>query len=552
MSHHLDILGRTLPRISDSIQDFNDYVVAEKSRHGGSEAQYLLQTAPDYATLSLRIDPATVCVEEREDFTQITVDSANFPGILVEVVQHLTELNLEFKSARVSSDGTFFLDVFEVQEVEGGPVRCPRKLHSIHRMLHITYSDESITANGDDTDDVRLVETTVFELCGRDEPGLLGRVTEQLMLQGCDVRSAAVWTYAARVALVLSVTTQGCPITDERTLRVLRMMLHEVMSGDGRGTVLSRKVKGEVHHDRRLHRIMLAEAARDYDQTVSDGTPYSASKPCPCPSAAICGRGSTLPPFTHLSDSAGSVHSGLAKAAWQDEAGQDTLCRSSKYSRPDVEVTDSGRSQYWTVTIACKNRPKLLFDTLCTLCDSGYEVFHATVDTLPDNAAFQEFYVRPRGAFTVFHAAAAAKLRAMLEASVQRRFPMGLKIHVHSVDKYGCLANFTRLLRDADLSVTRAKVKTFAVNSSSGHTLYVVNSDGSLPSNAAVEEACSCVGGRLVDSRAEIASRSGSESSSFTDSVAPSFNFSIFNRKLEQHWQGSLSDTEARLRSASL
>lgn len=46
----------------------------------------------------------------------------------------------------------------------------------------------------------------------------------------------------------------------------------------------------------------------------------------------------------------------------------------------------------------------------------------------------------------------------MLEASVQRRFPKGLKIHVHSVDKYGCLVNLTRLLKEADLSVTRAKV----------------------------------------------------------------------------------------------
>lgn len=102
--------------------------------------------APDYATLSLRCEPASVCVEERDNATQLTVDSANFPGdpstldcawsdsehpsnffpwlghefltlcarspagILVEVVQHLTELNLQFKSARVSSDGTFFLD----------------------------------------------------------------------------------------------------------------------------------------------------------------------------------------------------------------------------------------------------------------------------------------------------------------------------------------------------------------------------------------------------------------------------------------------------------
>lgn len=130
--------------------------------------------------------------------------------------------------------------VFEVQEVGGGAVTCPRKLQSIQRvsffvssivrygrywhtslpamklelwtiflhlsrflhpcngaggmvqMLRINYGDEDVIANGDDTDDQRLVETTVFELAGCDEAGLLGRVTEQLTMQGCDVRSAAV------------------------------------------------------------------------------------------------------------------------------------------------------------------------------------------------------------------------------------------------------------------------------------------------------------------------------------------------------------------------
>lgn len=52
--------------------------------------------------------------------------------------------------------------------------------------------------------------------------------------------------------------------------------------------------------------------------------------------------------------------------------------------------------------------------------------------------------------------------------------------------------------------------------------------------------------------RAEVAScsGSGSEASSFTHSLTPSFNFSIFNRKLEQHWQGSLVDTEALMRTS--
>ena len=33
------------------------------------------------------------------------------------------------------------------------------------------------------------------------------------------------------------------------------------------------------------------------------------------------------------------------------------------------------------VTIRCKDRPKLLFDTVCTLTDMDYVVFHANIDT---------------------------------------------------------------------------------------------------------------------------------------------------------------------------
>ena len=43
------------------------------------------------------------------------------------------------------------------------------------------------------------------------------------------------------------------------------------------------------------------------------------------------------------------------------------------------------------------------------------------------------------------------------------------------------------------------QVKTYAVNNSSGHTFYVMNADGSAPDRANVEEACSAIGGRLVD-----------------------------------------------------
>lgn len=57
----------------------------------------------------------------------------------------------------------------------------------------------------------------------------------------------------------------------------------------------------------------------------------------------------------------------------------------------------------------------------------------------------------------------AEKLADMLEASITRRFPKGLKVHVHSIDRFGCLASFTAMLRDAGLAITRAKVSTLSL-----------------------------------------------------------------------------------------
>lgn len=46
----------------------------------------------------------------------------------------------------------------------------------------------------------------------------------------------------------------------------------------------------------------------------------------------------------------------------------------------------------------------------------------------------------------------------MMEAAIQRRFPAGVKVHVQSSDRFGCLAELTHTLHDNQLSITRAKV----------------------------------------------------------------------------------------------
>ena len=50
------------------------------------------------------------------------MDSANKHGILLEVVQVLTDLNLTIKKAYISSDGGWFMDVFNVTNQDGNKV----------------------------------------------------------------------------------------------------------------------------------------------------------------------------------------------------------------------------------------------------------------------------------------------------------------------------------------------------------------------------------------------------------------------------------------------
>ena len=47
-------------------------------------------------------------------------------------------------------------------------------------------------------------ETTVFELAGEDQPGLLSETTRLLTANGCNVRSAAVGSQSARLQRVSS------------------------------------------------------------------------------------------------------------------------------------------------------------------------------------------------------------------------------------------------------------------------------------------------------------------------------------------------------------
>jgi hypothetical protein len=58
----------------------------------------------------------------------------------------------------------------------------------------------------------------------------------------------------------------------------------------------------------------------------------------------------------------------------------DRLLVSPKFSKPYVTIQHYCHLNYWLVTIRCKDRNKLFFDTVCTLSDLNYDVYHGAID----------------------------------------------------------------------------------------------------------------------------------------------------------------------------
>jgi UTP:GlnB (protein PII) uridylyltransferase len=174
-------------------------------------------------------------------------------------------------------------------------------------------------------------EHTLIELTGTDRPGLLSEVCAVLTDLSCNVVNAEVWAHNARAAAVIHITDQstGTAIEDPRQLSLIKELLYNVLKGlgDYRTPTVSISSPGEIHIGRRLHQMMFA--ARDFERPV----------------------------------------------------GVDDI-----RVRPYVTVSDCPDRNYTVVTARSVDRPKLLFDTVCTLTDMQYLVFHGTVITDSDEA----------------------------------------------------------------------------------------------------------------------------------------------------------------------
>ncbi|KAH7680797.1 [Protein-PII] uridylyltransferase protein [Dioscorea alata] len=379
---------------------------------------------PDYEHLNQFINPPRVCIDNTScsDCTLVKVDSMNKPGILLEVVQVLSDLDLFISKAYISSDGRWFMDVFHVTDQQGRKLTDPKTIQYIEKALgpeNRDFGTKGDTLPGKSVGMHLAGDHTAIELIGTDRPGLLSEIFAVLTSLRCNVIAAEVWTHNTHVACVVYVNDEitMSAVDDASRLSLMKEQLKHVLRGPvhgGREACTNISI-GSTHVDRRLHQLMFAD--RDYES-----------------------RGGVM-----------------------DEL------------RPVITVDLCEDKGYSVVNVKCKDRPKLLFDIVCTLTDMQFVVFHASASS-NGPYAMQELYVRQKDGCILDSDDEKEKVVKCLEAAILRRVSEGLSLELCGKDRVGLLSDVTRVLREHGLSVTRADVTT--VGEQALNVFYVRDASG--------------------------------------------------------------------------
>ncbi|XP_066159377.1 ACT domain-containing protein ACR5 isoform X3 [Oryza sativa Japonica Group] len=296
---------------------------------------------------------------------------------------------------------------------------------------------------------------TAIELIGKDRPGLLSEVFAVLTDLKCNIVSSEVWTHDARMAALVHVTdadTLGA-IDDQDRLDTVKRLLRHLLRGGGAGA-RDRKATARAAIPAPRRDGAAAHAPRRLHQMMHDDRAAAAPQP---------------------SSSSG------------DGGGR---------GRPVVEVVDCAERGYTLVNVRCRDRPKLLFDTVCTLTDMQYVVFHGTV-IAEGSEAYQEYYIRHLDDSPVTSGDERDRLGRCLEAAIQRRnTEQGLRLELYCEDRVGLLSDVTRIFREHGLSVTHAEVATRGARAA--NVFYVVAASGEPVEAHAVEAVRAEIGEQVL------------------------------------------------------
>ncbi|XWS70452.1 hypothetical protein CRYUN_Cryun03dG0049500 [Craigia yunnanensis] len=392
---------------------------------------------PEFDNLSERIygPPCRVCIdnESMEDCTVIKVDSVNNQGILLEVVQVLTNINLIILKSYISSDAGWFMDVFHVKDEYGNKLKDQKVINYIQQAIGTIREIENTAkacSNEVFNNAEQPSEHTAIEMSGTDRPGLFSEISAVLTDLHCNIVEAHAWSHNARLACVAYISDQSTdtPIDDPHRLATIEDHLTTVLRArsttpiqSGSETASPQEVKtaeflegtNMTDVERRLHQLMLSVG--DFD----------------------------TPPFEPVSPSSPSGSDG------DDEEGRKTM----------VRIENCHEKWYSIVSIECKDRPRLMFDTVCTLIDMQYVIFHASINSR-EGRSFQEYFIRHVDGCALNTEGEKDRVIKCLEAAIERRVCEGVRLELSAENRVGLLSDITRVLRENGLTVVRADVET--------------------------------------------------------------------------------------------
>lgn len=365
------------------------------------EMGYGAYVDPELESLLDRIHPPRVCIDNDsyQDCTLVKVDSANKHGILLAMVQTLTDLDLVISKSYICSDGRWFMDVFHVTDRLGNKITDKNLIRHIQQSIcasRIGKTQVKTTTIGKD-------KHTTLEMTTTDRPGILSEISAVLAGLRCHVSAAVVWTHNARAAFIIHVeddSTHGSIMDPQRVDR-LQSQLVTIVNAHHRNyerpiVRLAGPETGQTHTERRLHQLMMAD--KDYEVSVCD-----------------------------------------------------------KNYETIVTVENCREKGYSVINVTSPDRPKLLFDTVCTLTDLHYVVFHATVCS-KGSLAFQEYYIRQKDGRTLNSEIERQAITRCIVAAIERRVSHGLRLDVRSRNRAGLLSDVTRVFRENGLSIARAEI----------------------------------------------------------------------------------------------
>ena len=588
-------------------------------RHSNDEFEHIrrAQSHSDFQTASLRLNPPSIVVDNNacSDATLIRVDSANRAGVLLEVVQALTKLNLIITKGRVSSDHTWwFVDEFHVIDRKtGGKIYDRRILHNIEHMMELVPSaggggggggaagaggggDGSIAAAGGPAAmrrQVRVVSEeesrrsgngggvgkfALVEILCVDRQGLLSDALDAIFDMNLLVIRLTQWAYAGRIAIVIAVqrvaaelhgddcysrnraangdltaaasddgedaaasaaggahmesgnssvdscrcdtataTTTEINVNSDAYLQErLRRLLAKVV-GKGAGISVHTRVDGddeaqtlaskfyldEMYLESRLHFLLAINLESRFEADI-DGAREGSTD------AGLIGANQEQRRQQQDGTSATPM-------ALSSSSSSSSLSSSSLSPTNDVDISiDSDCSGYTLIMIRCKDRPSLLFDTVCAMSHLGYDIFHATIDCDQSSSiATQEYWVRHifetrrggasassgggggissgagggaggggggggnGGGATKTHVASEAdyvQIKEHLVASVSGRSPRGESISFTAPARRRILGEIASTIRDSDINI--AAINFSLSEKSAAVNLFVTSSNG--------------------------------------------------------------------------